>query len=107
MAVKLAAIGCRVVDGSASNFAFTDAEIEVLARMEHRRWSGERLLRGWRPGERDDERRLHPDLKPFEELDDDGREKDRDAVRAIPEVLAQVGPVDCEGRPRDGSGGRI
>jgi RyR domain len=59
--------------------------------MEHRRWSGERLLRGWRPGARDDDRRLHPDLKPFEELDEDGWEKDRDAVRAVPGVLALAG----------------
>jgi hypothetical protein len=91
MAVKLAAIGCHAIAGSAPPFAFTDAEIDVLARMEHRRWSGERLLRGWRPGERDNDRRLHPDLKPYEELDEREQEKDRDAVRAIPEVLAQAG----------------
>jgi hypothetical protein len=91
MAVKLAAIDCRVIAGSGPPCAFTDSEIDDLARMEHRRWSGERLLRGWRPGERDDDRRLHPDLKPFEDLDEDGREKDRDAVRAIPDVLALAG----------------
>ncbi len=91
MAVKLAAIDCRIIAGSAPDFAFTDAEIEDLARMEHRRWSAERLLRGWQPGKRDDDRRLHPDLKPFEDLDEDGREKDRDAVRAIPDVLALAG----------------
>jgi hypothetical protein len=90
MAVKLVAIGCRGIAGSAPPFAFTDAEIDVLAKMEHRRWSGERLLRGWRAGERDDERRLHPDLKPFEELDEGEQEKDRDAVRVIPRVLAQA-----------------
>jgi hypothetical protein len=91
MAVKLAAIDCRIIAGSASPFAFTEAEIDDLARMEHRRWSGERLLRGWRPGARDNDRRLHPDLKPLEELDEDEREKDRDAVRAIPDVLALAG----------------
>ena len=91
MAVKLAAIDCRIVGGLASPFAFTETEIDDLARMEHRRWSGERLLRGWRLGDRDNDRRLHPDLKPFEELDEDGREKDRDAVRAIPDVLALAG----------------
>jgi len=48
-------------------------------------------LLGWRRGERDDERRLHPDLVPFDALDEPGREKDRDAVRAIPEVLGLAG----------------
>ena len=90
MAVKLAAIGCRIVPGPAPAFTFTDPEIDGLARMEHRRWSGERLLRGWRPGARDNDRRLHPDLKPFEELDDEGQEKDRDPIRTMPEVLALV-----------------
>jgi hypothetical protein len=91
MAAKLAAIDCRMVTGPAPAFAFTEVEIEALAQMEHRRWSGERLLRGWRPGPRDNERRLHPDLKPFEELDEPGRQKDRDAVRAMPKVLALAG----------------
>jgi hypothetical protein len=59
--------------------------------MEHRRWSAERLLRGWRLGPRNNDRRLHPDLIPFEDLDDAGREKDRAVVRTIPEVLALAG----------------
>lgn len=91
IAVKLAAIDCRIVSGPAPGFAFTDAEIDDLAMMEHRRWAGERLLRGWRPGARNNDRRLHPDLKPFEVLGDDEQQKDRDAVRAIPEVLALAG----------------
>lgn len=90
-AVKLAAIGCRLVTGGTSAFAFTEAEVEALARIEHRRWSAERLLRGWRVGARDNDRRRHPDLIPFEELDDDGREKDRAAVRTMPDVLARAG----------------
>jgi hypothetical protein len=89
--VKLAAIGCQVVDGVASDFAFSDDEIDMLASIEHRRWSAERLLLGWRRGARDDEQRLHPDLVPFDALNEEGREKDRDAVRAIPDVLCLAG----------------
>ena len=91
IAVKLAAVGCRIVSGPGGNFRFTAAEIDLLARVEHRRWSAERLLRGWRPGPRDDARRLHPDPVPFEDLDLDGREKDKASVRAIPEILALSG----------------
>jgi hypothetical protein len=91
MMVKLAAIGCGVAPGEVGTFAFTDAEIDGLARVEHRRWSAERLLRGWRLGARDNDRRFHPDLIPFEDLPEGGRGKDRDAVRIMPEVLALAG----------------
>jgi hypothetical protein len=89
--VKLAAIGCLAVAGTAPPFAFTEAEIDALARIEHRRWCAERLLRGWRLGERDDDRRLHPDLVPFAALTEEAREKDHDAVLALPEVLTLAG----------------
>jgi hypothetical protein len=80
------------VAGATPPFAFTEAEIDLLARIEHRRWSAERLSLGWRPGDtRDNERRIHPDLIPFEALTDAGREKDRANVRAIPDVLALAG----------------
>lgn len=91
MAVKLAAIGCRIGPGSSKTFGFSPTEIDDLARMEHRRWSAERLLRGWRLGARDDDRRHHPDLIPFEALDENGQEKDRAAVRTMPEILALAG----------------
>jgi RyR domain len=91
MAVKLAGIGCRVARGELGAFAFTGAEIDGLACMEHRRWSAERLLRGWRLGARDDHQRFHPDLIPFEDLPEGAREKDRDAVRTMPEILALAG----------------
>ncbi len=92
MSVKLASIGCRLQAGAGPVFTFSNAEVDDLARMEHRRWSAERLLRGWRYANvRDNDRRLHPDLKPFEDLDEDGREKDRDVVRTMPEVLTLAG----------------
>jgi hypothetical protein len=92
MPVKLAAVGFRMEPGAGRSDAMTDDEIETLARVEHRRWAAERLLAGWRHGAaRDDRARLHPDLVPYEELDEATREKDRDMVRALPEVLALAG----------------
>ena len=35
--------------------------------------------------------RLHPLLVPWEEISEEEREKDRDAIRAIPRMLARVG----------------
>jgi len=91
IAVKLAAIGCGIVTGKPPPFAFTPEERDALAQIEHRRWAAERLLRGWRLGERNNEKWLHPDLVPFEELTEEGREKDRDAVSSVPEELALAG----------------
>lgn len=69
-------------------------EIERLAQVEHRRWLADRIDRGWRHGPaRDDRRRLHPSLVPFEELTPADREKDRNAVRALIAVHAEQGLV--------------
>lgn len=62
------------------------ALIERLARIEHERWCAEKHADGFRQpenGPRDDERRLHPLLVPYDDLDDKDRQKDRDQVRAI------------------------
>jgi hypothetical protein len=63
-----------------------EALIEALAQAEHNRWSAERLLAGWAPagdGARDNARRLHPDLRPWADLGEKAREKDRGAVGAV------------------------
>ena len=57
---------------------------EAMAQIEHARWSTERLLSGWVPAgdlPRDNERRLHPDLRPWDALDDKTRDKDRATVK--------------------------
>lgn len=64
--------------------------IELLAVAEHRRWMAERIVAGWRygPPPRVDDRRLHPSIKPYEELSKDEKQKDRDTILT---VLAQMG----------------
>jgi TrkA-N domain/RyR domain len=70
----------------------TDAEVEVLARREHDRWAEERRLAGWRWGERrDDAARTNPLLVPWEEMAEADRERDRQAVRELPAMLARAG----------------
>lgn len=50
---------------------------EELARNVHEVWSANRIADGWSYGpERDDEKRQHPCLVPYEELPE--REKDYD-----------------------------
>lgn len=93
---KLAAVGCGVeplTDWDAERLAFSAEEVELLARMEHLRWMNHRREGGWRfhPGPKDEARKTHPDLVPYEELTEAKREYDRHTVRAIPDFLWRAG----------------
>ncbi len=60
--------------------------------MEHGRWVVERLEDGWRLGAtRDVTKKTSPYLVPWSLLSDELKERDRTAVRTIPELLAQEG----------------
>ncbi len=72
-------------------FDFTPDEIELLARAEHERWFKERTSAGWRFGPRDDATKRHPSLVDWPALPVGEQEKDRDAVRDLEHVLADVG----------------
>lgn len=62
----------------------TDAQMETLARIAHRRWMADRIDAGWRHGAtRDDLRRIHPGLVPFDGLSASDQDKDRGAARAL------------------------
>jgi hypothetical protein len=64
-------------------------EVETLAKMEHSRWSLERLINGWLYGnEKNYEKRTDPSLKPWAELDDEIRDIDRMLVRKLPAFLS-------------------
>ena len=66
--------------------ASEDATVRRLSRIEHDRWCAERRLDGWRFGEiRDDARRIHPKLIPFDDprFTDLDIEKDADQVRFL------------------------
>jgi len=62
------------------------ATIEALAVAEHRRWMAEKIVANWRyAAERDDARRLHPSIKPYDELSEPEKQKDRNTVLAARE----------------------
>lgn len=92
---KLDAIGYEFVpitDWDAEPFELSGQQVETLARREHNRWCNERLRTGWRHGPvRDTHAKLSPFLVPWEELREDVRDLDRDAVRLIPSILATAG----------------
>jgi hypothetical protein len=90
---KLTAIGCAVTPTpTAARFRFTHDEIEQLAEVEHERWADERRGQGWVYGAvRDNDAKVHPDLVDWSELGPTSQDKDRDAVREIPEQLRSAG----------------
>ena len=62
--------------------------LESLARLEHERWMADRRINGWSHHKiRDNTRRLHPDLIPFEDLSAQSQSYDREMVRTLARCL--------------------
>ena len=91
---KLEAIGCDLeplTDWEEEPFEFTLEEVEQLARMEHDRWWDWHKARGWRYApNRDNSRKEHPDMIPYDDLSMETQEKDRVQVRRIPKILQEL-----------------
>jgi hypothetical protein len=64
--------------------------VEKLARNNHDHWARKRLNEGWRYGAtRNDERKEHPDLVPYDQLSEGEREYDRKTVvEALKSIVA-------------------
>lgn len=94
---KLALIGKRLAPGG-ERLDLSKDQIELLAEVEHGRWNVERLSAGWEIGQRDIGRSVAPDLKPWDELSDEVRGYDREAVLSMDVALEEVGygVVDAE-----------
>ncbi|MFM7151204.1 MAG: NAD-binding protein [Gemmataceae bacterium] len=60
----------------------TPDTIESLAEAEHRRWMADRIFCGWRySAVREDEKKLHDRIVPYDDLPDENKKKDRATVR--------------------------
>jgi hypothetical protein len=107
--VKLRAVGRRLVPrGTATESPLDVEEIDRLARMEHDRWWAERDLGGWTYGEtRDNVRRIHPLMRPFDDLSEADRDKDRENVRNIMAIAAAEGFVPARFASSDGTDGVV
>jgi hypothetical protein len=90
---KLAATDCRAVpEDQVESFAFAPLEVERLAVIEHARWAADRFLDGWTYAPvRDNARKHHPQLVPYDDLSEPMKDLDRFAVRLAPVLLARSG----------------
>jgi serine phosphatase RsbU (regulator of sigma subunit) len=68
-----------------------EEEIETMARVEHIRWSWEKRLNGWTFGIiKDDKKKTHPSIIPYEQLRESEKDKDRELVSLIPSFLQDI-----------------
>lgn len=95
--LKLMAIGCAITtpltDWDAESFRFEAGEVEMMAKMEHERWLREKTSEGWlgAAGSKDPAGRTHPDMVAWDSLSEEGKNKNRESVKALPWLLASAG----------------
>lgn len=66
--------------------------VEAIAEVSHDQWAKGRIADGWRYGpQRDDEKKLHPDLVPYDDLPEGEKLYDRNAAKAIVAELMRRG----------------
>jgi hypothetical protein len=91
MAIKLRALDLQETDPMMLSLAslegsvksIDEEQMEILAAMEHRRWAAVKWMTGWEKGPRDDAGKKHPDLVPYDDLDEPTKQYDRDQVKGI------------------------
>ena len=97
------AIKCRLLTGKADctvaefSQALDDVQIERLAMIEHQRWCANKYLDGWAytSDKKDSRLRLSPSLIEWEALTDSERQKDRDAIANLPELIRMSEQNPC------------
>ncbi len=67
---------------------------EILAEMEHRRWIAERTVYGFRKTVGDEKKdkvlKIHPDIIPYANLDEDTKNYDRNIVNTAPLLVKEI-----------------
>jgi ryanodine receptor 2 len=65
---------------------------ELLARNAHDHWAQQRMSEGWKYGpKRDDARKEHPCLVPYEQLPDSEKEYDRKTAMETLKAITALG----------------
>lgn len=93
---KLRHIGCRLLPLGTQNCGkpitdFPLQTVEMLARVEHDEWMGEKIQNGWVYGPRDDSKKCNPYIVDYFSLEESIKEYDRDSVRRIPRLVNECG----------------
>lgn len=71
---------------------FENSLLDQLAQSEHARWVAERVINGWTYGEtRDNVYKIHPDIAPWEQIDEATKQYDYTLTRNIMQSLSDKG----------------
>ena len=66
--------------------------LEAMAKNVHEIWAQERINQGWTYGEkRDDNKKLHPCLVPYEDLPEEEKEYDRNTAIGTLKLILKLG----------------
>ncbi|MFA7533846.1 MAG: RyR domain-containing protein [Tissierellaceae bacterium] len=94
MTEKLVRLGYSVLPSSATGDevkSLTDIEVEFLSKLEHDSWLEERVQNGWKYGPvKNVEKKESPFIIPYDDLSEEIKELDRDAVRNIIPLLNTI-----------------
>ena len=95
IAIKIRSLGCQLVSLDSPKKAYewkNDPRLEALSEAEHNRWNAYMYYKGWKFGEdKNEQRKTHPDMIPYNQLDNAIKQYDRNAILNIPELLRQAG----------------
>ncbi len=93
--IKIRSLGCIMVPENEPVTIYdlsTDERFEALSKTEHERWNAYMYYKGWKPGPvRNDARKIHTDLIPYEELSKIKKDYDRNTIRNIPDLVKELG----------------
>ena len=99
--ILLAAAGYRIApltDWDAEKLRFQEGgnealdQVSLMAKLEHKSWCQRKEDQGWRYGEeKDPAKKTNPALQAWEELPESEREKNKEFIRGLPELLARAG----------------
>ena len=93
---KLKHIGCSLLKIGPSVMgepitSFPLRTVEMLARIEHDEWMGEKAENGWVYGPRDEANKRNEYMVGYDSLSEPVKEYDRDTVRHLPDVVKACG----------------
>ncbi|MBM4158450.1 MAG: hypothetical protein FJ216_06685 [Ignavibacteria bacterium] len=95
MFIKLRYLGVDTIgeeEIKPEDIKISEEDTWILAKMEKKRWNADRWLDGWEYGQvRDNSRKIHNMLIPWEELSQEEKQKDANNVLIIPELLKLSG----------------
>lgn len=95
---KLSHIGCYIALRNSDNeYVLTEEDVEKLAELEHQYWMNERKENGWTfDSVKKTSERKTPYFVPYELLEENIKELDRDTIRSIPRTLKVNGLIVCK-----------